>query len=133
MEISSQNFCDLFRVNSTQNYDPEYQRPWTKFYLFLIHLIHVLRLNSGQPSYLRYEWTCSLIFLSQWASQSHTGTRTIQCVNSFLLCNIRAISNNIKITDKKYILQLIQCWMAMFKTKNKVEEEDCTHPMMQNT
>jgi len=44
-EISSQNFCDLLRVNLTQNYNAEYQRPGTKFYLFLIHLNHVLRLK----------------------------------------------------------------------------------------
>jgi len=74
----------------------------------LIYLIHVLRLNSGQQSYLRYDWTCSLIFFSHWATQSHTGTRRVHCINIFLLCNICADFNNIKITDKKYILQLIQ-------------------------
>jgi hypothetical protein len=98
----------ITHVNWTQNYDAEHQRPGTKFYLFLIHLNHVLRLNSGQPSYSRYDWTCSLIFFSHRASQSHTGTRTVQYVNSFLLCNICAVSNNIKITVKKYILQMIQ-------------------------
>jgi hypothetical protein len=44
-----------------------------------------------------------------------------------------AVSNNRKITDKKYTLQLIQVLAGNIQNKNKVKEEDHKHPMMQNT
>lgn len=48
-----------------------------------------------------------------------------------MLCNMSAVSNNRKITDKKYRLQLIQGLVG--NVQNKVKQEDHNRTMVGNT
>jgi hypothetical protein len=89
-----------------------------KFYLYLIHFLS-LEVDSMLFKIQLYKFSD---FLPHCAFQSYTGTRIKQCVNSFLLCNMSAVSNNRKITDKKYRLHLIQELVG--NVQNKVKQED---------